>query len=78
VDVLLERREDDEGIIILSKEKAAKIKIWTTSETSMKREDDPGKIIAVSKAACPWISAFLHPTRSQINLKPIKDNTEKD
>ena len=28
VDVLLERRENDEGVILLSKEKAAKIKIW--------------------------------------------------
>ena len=28
VDVLLERREDEDGRIILSKEKAAKIKIW--------------------------------------------------
>ena len=28
MDVLLEKREDDEGLIILSKEKAAKIKIW--------------------------------------------------
>ena len=28
VEVLLEKREDDEGVIRLSKEKAAKIKIW--------------------------------------------------
>jgi len=28
VDVLLEKREDEEGFIILSKEKAVKIKIW--------------------------------------------------
>ncbi len=30
IEVLLERREDDEGVIRLSKEKAAKIKVWDT------------------------------------------------
>jgi len=59
VDVLLERREDDEGIIILSKEKAAKIKIWDEiREIYEKGERSGARSSPVSRAACPWISVF--------------------
>jgi len=75
VDVLLERREDDEGIIILSKEKAAKIKIWDEiREIYEKGGTIRGKIIARVKGGMSvdiGLPAFL--PGSQINLKPIKD-----
>jgi len=75
VDVLLERREDDEGIIILSKEKAAKIKIWDEiREIYEKGGTIKGKIIARVKGGMSvdiGLPAFL--PGSQINLKPIKD-----
>jgi small subunit ribosomal protein S1 len=75
VDVLLERREDDEGIIILSKEKAAKIKIWDDiREIYEKGGTIRGKIIARVKGGMSvdiGLPAFL--PGSQINLKPIKD-----
>jgi small subunit ribosomal protein S1 len=75
VDVLLERREDDEGIIILSKEKAAKIRIWDEiKEIYEKGETIRGKIIARVKGGMSvdiGLPAFL--PGSQINLKPIKD-----
>jgi len=75
VDVLLERREDDEGIIILSKEKAAKIKIWDEiREIYEKGGTIRGKIVARVKGGMSvdiGLPAFL--PGSQINLKPIKD-----
>ncbi|MBN2123695.1 MAG: S1 RNA-binding domain-containing protein, partial [Deltaproteobacteria bacterium] len=75
VDVLLERREDDEGIIILSKEKAAKIKIWDDIKDIY--EDGGtirGKITARVKGGMSvdiGLPAFL--PGSQISLKPIRD-----
>jgi small subunit ribosomal protein S1 len=75
VDVLLERREDDEGIIILSKEKAAKIKIWDEiREIYEKGGTIRGKIVARVKGGMSvdiGLPAFL--PGSQISLKPIKD-----
>jgi small subunit ribosomal protein S1 len=75
VDVLLERREDDEGIIILSKEKAAKIKIWDEIREIYERGGTiRGRIIARVKGGMSvdiGLPAFL--PGSQINLKPIKD-----
>lgn len=75
VDVLLERREDDEGIIILSKEKAAKIKIWDEIKEIYEKGDSVrGKIVARVKGGMSvdiGLPAFL--PGSQINLKPIKD-----
>jgi len=75
VDVLLERREDDEGIIILSKEKAAKIKIWDEiKEIYEKAGTIKGRIVARVKGGMSvdiGLPAFL--PGSQISLKPIKD-----
>jgi small subunit ribosomal protein S1 len=75
VDVILERREDDEGIIILSKEKAAKTRIWDDiREIYEKGETIKGKIVARVKGGMSvdiGLPAFL--PGSQINLKPIKD-----
>jgi small subunit ribosomal protein S1 len=75
VDVLLERREDDEGIIILSKEKAAKIKIWDEiKEIYEKAGTIRGKVVSRVKGGMSvdiGLPAFL--PGSQISLKPIKD-----
>jgi len=75
VDVLLERREDDEGIIILSKEKAAKIRIWDEIKEIYERGDTiKGKIVSRVKGGMSvdiGLPAFL--PGSQISLKPIKD-----
>lgn len=75
VDVLLERREDDEGVILLSKEKAAKIKIWDEiQEIYEKGGTIQGTITARVKGGMSvdiGIQAFL--PGSQINLKPIRD-----
>jgi small subunit ribosomal protein S1 len=75
VDVILERREDDEGIIILSKEKAAKIKIWDDiKDIYEKGLIIKGKVTARVKGGMSvdiGLPAFL--PGSQISLKPIKD-----
>jgi len=75
VDVLLERREDDEGLIILSKEKAAEIKIWDEiKEIYEKGETISGRITSRVKGGMSvdiGLQAFL--PGSQIDLKPLRD-----
>ncbi len=75
VDVILERREDEEGTIMLSKEKAAKIRIWDEiREVYEKGGTIQGKIVARVKGGMSvdiGLPAFL--PGSQINLRPIKD-----
>jgi small subunit ribosomal protein S1 len=75
IDVLLEKREDDDGRIILSKEKAAKIKIW--DEIKNIYEEDRtvvGEIVARLKGGMAvdiGLQAFL--PGSQIDLKPVRN-----
>jgi len=75
VEVLLERKETDEGLIILSKEKAAKIKIW--DEIKKVYEEDRtvrGKIVSRVKGGLSvdiGLQAFL--PGSQVDLRPIRD-----
>jgi len=75
MDVLLEKREDDEGLIILSKEKAAKIKIWDDIKEIYEESGTiSGKILSRVKGGMSvdiGLQAFL--PGSQIDLKPIKD-----
>jgi small subunit ribosomal protein S1 len=75
IDVLLEKREDDDGRIILSKEKAAKIKIWDEIK-SIYEEDRTvvGEIVARLKGGMAvdiGLQAFL--PGSQIDLKPVRN-----
>ena len=85
VEVLLERREDDEGTIKLSKEKAAKIKVWDKiKEIYESNGTVRGKIVSRVKGGLSvdiGLQAFL--PGSQVDLRPIKDmdslvNTEHD
>ncbi|WP_044347072.1 30S ribosomal protein S1 [Dethiosulfatarculus sandiegensis] len=75
VDVLLERTEDDEGTIILSKEKAAKIKVW--DEISRVYNDDgeiTGSIVGRVKGGMSvdiGVPAFL--PGSQVDLRPVRN-----
>ena len=75
VDVLLERREDENGVIILSKEKAAKIKIWDEIKEIYEKDGTiQGKILYRLKGGMAvdiGLQAFL--PGSQIDLKPIKN-----
>ncbi len=75
VDVLIEKRDDEEGDILLSKERAAKILVW--DEISRIYRDDgviEGRIVGKVKGGLTvdiGIPAFL--PGSQIDLQPIRD-----
>ena len=75
VDVLLVRKEDKEGRIILSKEKAAAVKIWDDVEETYKNHGIiRGKILSRVKGGLSvdiGLQAFL--PGSQADLRPIRD-----
>jgi small subunit ribosomal protein S1 len=75
VDVLLVRKEDKEGRIILSKEKAARVKIWDKVEEAYKNHDTVrGKIISRVKGGLSvdiGVQAFL--PGSQADMRPVRD-----
>jgi small subunit ribosomal protein S1 len=75
VDVLLESKEDSEGLVVLSKEKANKIKVW--DEISRIYETDgvvEGEIIGRIKGGLMvdiGLKAFL--PGSQVDLRPVRN-----
>ena len=75
VEVLLERRENDEGTILLSKEKAAKIKVWDhIKEIYENNGTVKGRIISRVKGGLSvdiGLQAFL--PGSQVDLRPVRD-----
>jgi small subunit ribosomal protein S1 len=76
IDVLLERKESDEGALILSKEKADKIKIWKEISRSCREgEVIEGEIVGKVKGGLSVdigrIQAFL--PGSQIDTKPVRN-----
>ncbi|HUK57199.1 MAG TPA: 30S ribosomal protein S1 [Nitrospiria bacterium] len=75
IQVYLEEREDNEGNLILSKEKAAKMKVWEVLEKSFeKAEVVDGKMVSKVKGGMMvdiGVKAFL--PGSQIDLHPVRD-----
>jgi small subunit ribosomal protein S1 len=76
IDVLLERKESEEGLLTLSKEKADKIKVWKDISRSCREgEIIEGEIVGKVKGGLSVdigrIQAFL--PGSQIDLKPIRN-----
>jgi small subunit ribosomal protein S1 len=75
VDVLLVRREDKEGRIVLSKEKAARARIWDDIEEAFKKQETVrGKIVSLVKGGLSvdvGLRAFL--PGSQADVRPLKD-----
>ncbi|PLX75861.1 MAG: 30S ribosomal protein S1 [Desulfuromonas sp.] len=74
VDVLVERRENESGLISLSKEKADRQKIWTSLEEGSVVE---GKIVGRIKGGLTvdiGVHAFL--PGSQVDIRPVR-NLEK-
>lgn len=75
VDALLEYREDDDGAIILSKDKALKIKIW--DDISLIYNEDgviEGTVVSKVKGGLAvdiGIQAFL--PGSQVDLRPVRN-----
>jgi small subunit ribosomal protein S1 len=76
IDVLLERKESEEGLLTLSKEKADKIKVWKEISRSCREgEVIEGEIVGKVKGGLSVdigrIQAFL--PGSQIDLKPVRN-----
>ncbi|RLA93817.1 MAG: 30S ribosomal protein S1, partial [Deltaproteobacteria bacterium] len=75
VEVLLERREDEEGLIVLSKTKADQARVWDKiGKVWENNEEIEGKIISRIKGGLSvdiGVKAFL--PGSQIDLHPVRD-----
>ncbi len=75
IDVYLEKTEDSEGLIVLSKEKADKIKIWDKINRIYENgEIIEGKVISKIKGGLTMdigVRAFL--PGSQIDIRPVRD-----
>ena len=78
VEVFMEKVEDNDGNVVLSKEKANKIKIWDDLVKTYEADEIiPGTVIAKAKGGVTvdiGLKAFL--PGSQIDLRPIR-NLEK-
>jgi SSU ribosomal protein S1P len=75
VDVLLERREDEDGLIVLSKTKADQAKVWDKIGKVYENDETiEGRVISRIKGGLSveiGVRAFL--PGSQIDLHPVKD-----
>jgi small subunit ribosomal protein S1 len=75
IEVYLESKEDAEGLIVLSKEKADKIKVWDVITRAYEKGAPlDGKVIEVVKgglAVDVGVKAFL--PGSQVDLRPVKN-----
>jgi small subunit ribosomal protein S1 len=75
IEVLIESREDDSGHMILSKDKADKLKVWDEIDNAANRDElIEGKIISRVKGGLQvdiGVKAFL--PGSQVDLRPIRN-----
>ena len=75
IEVYLEAKEDAEGLIVLSKERADKIKVWDiVSRAYEKGSPVEGRVVEVVKgglAVDVGVRAFL--PGSQVDLRPVKN-----
>src|SRR2546427_2920826 len=75
IEVYLEAKEDNEGLIVLSKDKADKIKVWDVVSRAHERGTPvEGRVIEVVKgglAVDVGVKAFL--PGSQVDLRPVKN-----
>src|SRR5438876_1209818 len=75
IEVYLEAKEDSEGLIVLSKDKADKIKVWDAiMQANEKGLHVEGRIVEVVKggvAVDVGVKAFL--PGSQVDLRPVKN-----
>jgi small subunit ribosomal protein S1 len=77
VEVLLESKEDDEGLIVLSKEKADKLKVWDEISAACERDELIEGTISqrvkggLSVTIRGGVKAFL--PGSQVDLRPVRN-----
>jgi small subunit ribosomal protein S1 len=77
IEVYLEAKEDSEGLIVLSKDKADKIKVWDAiTQAYEKGTPVDGRVVEVVKGGLSvdvGVKAFL--PGSQVDLRPVKNLT---
>jgi small subunit ribosomal protein S1 len=75
IEVYLESKEDNEGLIVLSKDKADKIKVWdaisTAHDSGMPVEGRVVEVVKGGLAVDVGVRAFL--PGSQVDLRPVKN-----
>jgi len=75
IEVYLEAKEDNEGLIVLSKDKADKIKVWDAiTQAYEKGSPVEGRVVEVVKGGLSvevGVKAFL--PGSQVDLRPVKN-----
>ena len=75
IEVYLEAKEDSEGLIVLSKDKADKIKVWDSiTQAYEKGAPIEGRVVEVVKGGLSvdvGVKAFL--PGSQVDLRPVKN-----
>ncbi len=75
VEVLLERTENQDGYVVLSKEKAERMKVWKTIEVAYKQDEViTGRVIERIKGGLAvdiGIRAFL--PGSQVDVRPVRN-----
>jgi small subunit ribosomal protein S1 len=75
IEVYLEAKEDSEGLIVLSKDKADKIKVWdAVTRAHEKGAPVEGRVVEVVKGGLSvdvGVKAFL--PGSQVDLRPVKN-----
>ncbi len=75
IEVYLEMKEDAEGLIVLSKEKADKIKVWDVITKAYERgtplEGRVSEVVKGGLAVDVGVKAFL--PGSQVDLRPVKN-----
>ncbi|HXD97510.1 MAG TPA: 30S ribosomal protein S1 [Candidatus Acidoferrum sp.] len=75
IEVYLEAKEDSEGLIVLSKDKADKIKVWdAVTQAYEKGSPVEGRVVEVVKGGLSvdvGVKAFL--PGSQVDLRPVKN-----
>ena len=75
IEVYLEKREDSEGVIVLSREKAGKIKIWDEINRAYEgNESIEGTVLARIKGGLSvdiGLKAFL--PGSQVDIRPVRN-----
>ncbi len=75
VEVFVENCEDEEGVLVLSKEKANRIKIWDELTIAYEKEENiMGRVTARIKGGLTvdvGLKAFL--PGSQVDLRPVRD-----
>jgi small subunit ribosomal protein S1 len=75
IDVMVERWDDDDGVVLLSKEKASKIKVWEDIKKAYE-EDDVVRGVITNRvkgglSVDIGVPAFL--PGSQVGLRPVRD-----